>query len=60
MIVRVIMGIFWVVTGFGFFLWGFHEGDKHALDTMRLIGCQNSDVESFQMQEIPPEKGDPL
>jgi hypothetical protein len=41
-------------------IWGYYEGDKHALDTMRLIGCQNPDTESFQMRELPPERGDPL
>jgi hypothetical protein len=48
------------VSATGGFLWGYHKGDEHALDTMRLIGCQNPDVESFQMHEIPPDKGDPL
>lgn len=38
------------------FLLGYHEGDKHALDAMRLIGCQNPDVESFEMREISPEE----
>jgi len=41
------------------FLLGYHEGDKHALDTMRIIGCQNPDAESFQMHEIP-ENGEHL
>jgi len=49
----------WTFIGY---IWGYHEGDKHALDTMRLIGCQNSDVESFGMRELPtlPETSDPL
>ena len=36
-----------------FFLWGYHEGDKRA-------ACWHSDLESFQLQEIPAPGTDPF
>jgi hypothetical protein len=35
------------------YLWGYHDGDKHA-------ACWHSDLESFQMQEIPAPGTDPF
>jgi hypothetical protein len=36
-----------------FYLWGYHEGNKHA-------ACWHSDLESFQLQEIPAPETDPF
>ena len=61
-LLQIVIAACVVITWGLIFLLGYHEGDKHALDTMRLIGCQNSDVESFGMRELPtlPETSDPL
>jgi len=37
----------------GGFICGYHEGDKHA-------ACWHSDLESFQLQEIPAPETDPF
>jgi hypothetical protein len=56
MILRMILRILFLVVVIGLsadagFLYGVHYGDKHTLDTMRHIGCQDSDVESLETHE---------
>ena len=41
------------LSGGMIFRWGYHEGDKHA-------ACWHSDLESFQLQEIPAPETDPF